>query len=71
MITCDRCGKAISGKKSRSIMNATKKEPCVIIKASYTVGFLAPWQDVELCQECKYDFIKWIRKGKEAANRCD
>lgn len=68
MITCDRCGKMISGEKSRSVLNSTKNEPCVIIKASYKAGFFAPWQDVELCQECKDDFVKWIKKGKEKEN---
>lgn len=53
-ITCDRCGKTFE-----------KNKP--IEKYSYTITRQCPQEvKIDLCDECRKDFLKWLNKPKES-----
>lgn len=61
-IFCDRCGSEIvklkpSGDLRLIVLNVSVKE-------SYITGF----EDLDLCDDCKADLLKWIRYRKETNN---
>ncbi len=60
-IVCDRCGAEI--KKQPSFMNL--KFPEIIINAAVKESILSDFYEFDLCDDCKMDFVEWIRKGKE------
>ena len=60
-IVCDRCGAEI--KKQPSFMNI--KCPIVIVNAAVKETLLGDFYEFDLCDDCKMDFVEWIRKGKE------
>ena len=53
--TCDRCGKEIKDDYLSTLIN-TKWRICKLTDE---------WKDIDLCQNCKMSFIKWLNEREE------
>lgn len=67
-IVCDRCGSEIvkTSGDLRSVLNI--KFPIIVVNVSVKESYMIGFEDLDLCDDCKADLLKWIRNGKEATN---
>ena len=67
-IICDRCGSEIGNKSVyiENILNA--KFPIIVVNMSVKESYLSEINELDLCDDCKTDLLKWIRYGKETTN---
>lgn len=60
MKVCNRCRKEISCDP-----NANVEFPIVAMVMSVKRESFCSWEDVDLCDRCKKEFLTWIKKGKK------
>lgn len=60
MKVCNRCRKEISCDP-----NAKIEFPAVLMVMSVKRSSFCSWEDVDLCDSCKKDFLTWIKEGKD------
>lgn len=60
MKVCNRCREEISRDP-----NANVEFPVVAMVMSVKRASFCSWEDVDLCDRCKQDFLTWIKEGKE------
>lgn len=56
MKVCNRCRTEI-----KRDPNANLVFPTVLLKASLKRAFFCSWEDIDLCDRCKRDFLEWIK----------
>ena len=67
-IVCDRCGSEIvkTSGDLRYVLNI--KFPIIVVNVSVKESYMTGFENLDLCDDCKADLLKWIRNGKEATN---
>ena len=67
-IVCDRCGSEIVKPSGdlRSLLNV--KFPIIVVNVSVKESYVSEFKELDLCDDCKADLLKWIRYGKETTN---
>lgn len=67
-IVCDRCGSEIVKPSGdlRNLLNV--KFPIIAVNVSVKESYITGFEDIDLCDDCKADFLKWIRYRKETTN---
>ena len=67
-IICDRCGSE-SMKPYSDLRNPLNvKFPIIVANVSVKESYVTGFEDLDLCDDCKADLLKWIRQGKETTN---
>lgn len=58
-IYCDRCGSAVTERDCG--LGAE-----VLISAAYRENPMQAFTDIDLCQKCKKEFLKWFKDGEKS-----
>lgn len=61
-IFCDRCGSEIVKPKPSGDLRL------IVLNVSVNESYVSGFKDLDLCDDCKADLLKWIRYRKETTN---
>lgn len=67
-IVCDRCGSEIVKPLVDLLSLLNINFPIIVVNISVKESYVSEFKELDLCDDCKADLLKWIRYRKETNN---